>query len=329
VIANVAADGDASVTSRSVSFAAADGVQLKGSWFLPTEGLAPSATAVIVVTCGGGIPAYRYRHLARFLAARGAAVLTYDYRGIGESRRGSLRGFEAGIELWGAQDLAAAFSLARTSFPDLPLGVIAHSVGCLLIGAAPDAVHLSRIVLFGPHTGYWRDYHWRLRWLNYLAWHALMPIVTKIVGYFPGQAFKMGQDLPRGFAMDWSRRRQPEIMVTADDRRRYGQILASYDKVVAPTLSLSVTDDPFAPPVAARRLLANYPKIKALQVSFSPGDLGFRRLGHFAFLRRAHGDVFWERAAAWLLRTELNGRATSQSAIERNVDLAVGSAPHK
>jgi len=162
-----------------------------------------------------------------------------------------------------------------------------------------------------------------------------MPIVTKIVGFFPGRLLGMGEDLPRGFAMDWSRRRQPAIMVTDEDRRRFGAILAQYDQVEAPTLSLSVTDDAFAPPVAAHRLLASYPRMHAVEASFSPSDLGCRRLGHFAFLRHKYGNVFWERAEAWLLQAERNGRTSSQEVTsmrplaERTTTRLPALPPHK
>ena len=116
---------------RSTTFFTADGVQLAGTWFLPSEG-AP-VLAAIVITCGGGIPARFYQRLARFLATRGGAVLTFDYRGIGKSRRGSLRGMRAGVDTWGAADLDAAFTIARRTFPHAPVDAIAHSVGALIL----------------------------------------------------------------------------------------------------------------------------------------------------------------------------------------------------
>ena len=92
-----------------------------------------------------------YHRFARYLAARGAAVLSFDYRGIGASREGSLRNLKAGMDDWAVQDLGAALAEARTTYPRLPLSAVAHSIGTLYVGATPDASRLSKLVFFGPH----------------------------------------------------------------------------------------------------------------------------------------------------------------------------------
>ena len=38
-----------------------------------------------------------------------------------------------------------------------------------------------------------------------------MPAVTALLGYFPGRALRLGDDLPRGVAMQWARRRAPFV----------------------------------------------------------------------------------------------------------------------
>ena len=269
---------------NGVGFAAADGYPLTGRWHLPANGRSPRTAAVIAG--GGGIAAKAYHPLARLLSERGVAVFTFDYRGIGESRHGSLRGLEAGMEHWGRDDFGAAVALAAKEFPDLAINAVGHSIGNLMIGAAPDAPRLARLVMLAPHTGYWRDYGSKWRWALFLTWHGLMPAVTKMVGFFPGRALRLGEDLPRGFAMDWARHRRPQLMVTPKDRLRFERILADFANLRCPTLALSVTDDAFAPPAAAKRLLSVYPNLDVVQEIVAPSDLGQRRLGHFSFLRR-------------------------------------------
>ena len=173
-------------TCQSVRLNAADGETLAGRWYCSGEPTAEPSIVVVIVP-GGGILAQFYERLARYLAERGAAVLTFDYRGIGESRRGTLRGLHAPIEVWGQLDVGAALKAAKSRYPSLPLGVVAHSIGSLILGAAQDARSISRLVFFAPHTAYFGDYGRRWRWLLYLTWHVLMPSVTKMVGYFPGR----------------------------------------------------------------------------------------------------------------------------------------------
>ena len=50
---------------------------------------------VVVVNAATAVPRQFYEAFAQFVAAHGYTVVTYDYRGIGESRPESLRGFAA------------------------------------------------------------------------------------------------------------------------------------------------------------------------------------------------------------------------------------------
>ena len=91
----------------------------------------------IVIVCGAGIPARVYHRLACYLAERGAAVLTFDYRGIGASRGGSLRRMTSGMDDWAARDIARGVGY-RQSRPILtyrcPRWPIASAA--LLLGAS-------------------------------------------------------------------------------------------------------------------------------------------------------------------------------------------------
>lgn len=260
-------------------------------------------SSVIVVLSGTGIPARFYHRMATFLAEEGAAVLTFDYRGIGESLKSGVRKVQSGMESWAEYDVGAALDAARAKFPNGPLNVIAHSVSTLFVGATPQAKGLSRLVFLGPHTGYWRDYGRRWRPLLYLTWHVFMPAMTRLFGYFPGRVLKLGENLPPRIAFDWAGRRQPGLIGTPDDDRRFTRLLAGFRDIRAEALALSVSDDAFAPPEAAHRLLGMYPGLEVTHRVTSPAALGRSRVGHLGFLRRPTGVFFWRQAAEWLIPT--------------------------
>ncbi|MFX7816485.1 alpha/beta fold hydrolase, partial [Acinetobacter baumannii] len=80
---------------------------------------------------------------ASYLAHRGCAVLTYDYRGIGDSRQPamvgynqpkSLVGFKASMSDWAAQDVTAAVRWRRERYHGLPLAYVGHSFGGQALG---------------------------------------------------------------------------------------------------------------------------------------------------------------------------------------------------
>jgi predicted alpha/beta hydrolase len=306
------------VQTHEIQFKAVDGFSLTGTWFLP--GVAePPPSIVVVVVGGAAIPAAFYYRMARYFAAHGAGVLTFDYRGIGLSRGTTLRGLEAGIEHWGVLDLGAALSAATETFPRLPVTCVAHSIGALLLGAAPGAESISKAVLLAPHTGYSGDYAAKWRLPMYVLWHVLMPSLTKIVGYFPGRALRLGEDLPRQFALDWGRHRRPELARTREQKRRFSEILAKYGAFRAKTLAISISDDAFAPPRAGQRLLAIYPSVESVHEVIAPTNLGRRRLGHLGFFGGSRAEVIWQRCLAWLLLEETAGRASHDRASSAGV----------
>src|SRR5436309_369359 len=116
------------VDERLLRFTTADNVPLEGVWFVSSNAERAPSTA-IVIACGAGIPARFYHRLARHVANAGAAVLCFDYRGIGASREGDLRKLKAGMDDWAALDFGAALAQAHATYPHLPLGAIAHSIG--------------------------------------------------------------------------------------------------------------------------------------------------------------------------------------------------------
>ena len=290
----------AGVARRPAVFSTDDDTRLHGTWFQPADA-STRPTGVIVIACGAGIPARFYHRLADYLAGRGAAVLTFDYRGIGESRLGSVREVDAGMDHWAVLDIGAALQEARARYPAERISAVAHSVGTLLLGAAPGAADLSRAVFLAPHTGYWGDYGARWRAPLYLTWHVLMPALTRLVGYFPGRALRLGEDLPAQVAMDWAGRRRKSLIRTPSDERRFAPSMFRYGHFRAPTLAMTFTDDAFAPVAAAHTLLAMYPGLEATREILSPAELGCSRLGHFGFFRRGVREKVWPRIAAWLI----------------------------
>ena len=57
-----------------------------------------------------------------------------------------------------------------------------------------------------------------------VLWHGVMPLVTRVVGYFPAQILGLGEDIPAGVAMQWAARTGPELCPeTNDSCRQCGQ----------------------------------------------------------------------------------------------------------
>lgn len=120
-------------TQTDIHFDADDGWRLHGTVY---RGERPRLA--VLVSAGTGFPRSFYRHFAADLAQRGAVVLCYDYRGIADSRGGSLRGSTIDYPDWGRLDAPAALEALHRAAPELPLTHAAHSVGGHFLGLMPN-----------------------------------------------------------------------------------------------------------------------------------------------------------------------------------------------
>ncbi len=256
---------------------------------------------VVLFNCGGGVPAARYARFARYIAANGYPFLTYDYRGIGASRPASLRTLHAGVEDWSEFDCGGAIAYLRSSYRAAELVGMAHSLGALLIGGAPNVAEISRFVFIGAHTGYYKDYLRRYRLPMAVLWHGVMPIMTRAFGYFPARLLRLGEDIPAGIAMQWAARRSPDFRPeSARDVDRARTIIGRYAKVAGNVLVLEVADDAFATQAGTRRLLGIFSGLRASHLRVFPAEAGMKKIGHFGFFRRQAENVLWPRLVRFL-----------------------------
>jgi predicted alpha/beta hydrolase len=292
--------GAAAVQGKPIRLRTADGFEI-GGVFYEARGPRPRPRAAIL-HCGGGVPARFYRRFADCLSRFGIPVLTYDYRGIGLSRPAKLRGFRAGIEDWIEYDSGAAIAWLRQRFPGDEIVGISHSIGALALAGAPNAAEQDRLVLIGPHTGYAGDYRALYRVPMLLMWHAIMPVLTRAFGYFPGGRLGLRGDLPAGFAMQWAGRLSPPIRMARSEgqRRRMRELLGNCAALDRPALIVTISDDAFATSAGARRLLSYLPRLSCRHVVFSPADAKTPRLGHFGFFRQRSGQTLWPKLLASL-----------------------------
>ncbi|MFO0583889.1 MAG: alpha/beta fold hydrolase [Anaeromyxobacter sp.] len=278
---------------RTLAFPARDGVPLEGDLFLPDG---PPAGAVLVAGAMGVARRY-YRPFAAHLAGRGLAALTLDLRGMGGSRRGSLRGLEATLHGWGELDLAGGLDALAREAPGAPLLWVGHSAGGQLLGLL-DPSPVRAALLVGAQNGHWR--HWRGWRRAAMAgfWWVGLPAAVAAFGYLPMRLAGQGEDVPAGVAREWAAwgRRREYIGVYAQARGGLG--FARWGGVLR---SIAVADDRYAPPPSVHALAAAYRAARVEVVDVTPASIGARRVGHFGFFRPAFEEALWRPASDWLL----------------------------
>jgi predicted alpha/beta hydrolase len=282
---------------ETIELITSDGVTLTGTQFAPVV----KTKAVVVLPAAMGVKQEFYVPFAQFLADQGFAVLTFDYRGMGQSvppqYRHSLRGFKADLFDWAERDYNAALHAAKAWLPDVPLLVVGHSLGGQLPGLLPDNHLIDGLMTIAAGSGYWPDNAPQLKRVVWLMWYFAVPLYTRLFGYFPGKKLRKVGDLPKGVIHQWAQWcKSPYYVVdAAGNPMRVG-----FEKIRVPMLSLSFTDDELMSRRSIDSLLDFYKNAQLDRRYIAPQDVGARRIGHFGFFRPQFKTTLWQQALIWL-----------------------------
>jgi len=281
---------------------AADRYPLGATLFLPRTGKRSHA---VLINSATAVPRKLYRGFAGYLARRGCAVLTYDYRGTGDSRQKaltgdnqprSLVGFQASMADWAAKDITSTVQWMRERYGNLPLTYVGHSFGGQAFGLLPNNTEVSRALFVAAQAGYWKLMASPERYRVYAMLNFVGLPLTRLFGYMPGWA-GLGEDLPRQVFLQWVSWVMKERYLFSDSTLDTRENFHNYKGALR---ALCFTDDPWATPTAVELLCSGYTATKPDIVSITPADAGVKKIGHFGFFRPEHRDTLWRGAAEWL-----------------------------
>jgi predicted alpha/beta hydrolase len=275
-----------------------DGTRLAATLHAPVG----EPKAAVQIHAGIGVKRQFYRHFASYLAARGYAVLSFDTRGMGESRHEPLRRCQATMIDWARKDMPAALDWLAQRYPNLPRFAVGHSLGGQLTGLMPNCELLNGLVLvFSPKGDiYEASPKGKLQGILFMGLY--MPLTIPLFGYAPVRFLMTAQDLPARVARDWIRLVFHRDWIKGYFAERGEEI--HYDKITAPILSLALDTDSLARPVSCAKLLREYysnaeSELITLRVADAPDPSQLTHLGYF---RRKFADSHWSQVAAWLDR---------------------------
>lgn len=269
---------------------AADGYGLGASLYRGGNG------HCVIVNSALGVRRRFYGAFAGFLAGRGFSVITYDYRGIGDSAPPSLRRFDAGLYDWGERDFDAVLRFAADRLGSDAVSVVGHSVGGQIVGLADSADRVCALVAVASQSGYWKHWHGGGRAMMFALWHVLVPVSARLFGRLPGW-MTGGVDVPRRVAVEWARAGRQPGYIRGRHRRASDR---NFSRMRGDVLAFSITDDPYAPRPAVEALMEWYGADRRDLRVLSPADAGVRSIGHFGWFREGCGRRAWEDVARWL-----------------------------
>jgi predicted alpha/beta hydrolase len=279
---------------QSIELQNDDGTRLGARLYAP----AGTATAAVLIGPAMGVKQDYYAPFAQWLAAQGYVVMSFDYRGMGDSRpasaKRSLRGFDADLYDW-ARDFDTALLALGDHAPDVPLYVVGHSLGAQLPGMLRHRDRIAGLVSIAAGSGYWRDNAPPLKRIVLYFWYVLVPVATALFGYFPGRSIGKVGDLPRGVILQWRRWcLNPRYHVGAEGTA----LRESFSQARFPVIALSITDDELMTERGTRVLIDCYENAPRELRRIAPADVQARRIGHFGFFRDQFQTTLWTRVTA-------------------------------
>jgi predicted alpha/beta hydrolase len=274
---------------------AADGYELAATHF-PSRG-----DQFIVMASATAVPRGFYRRFAEFAQARGIDVVTTDYRGIGESRHGSLNGFEMDYADWSRYDLAAAVDYAAERGK---VWLVGHSLGGHAIGQLPRPDVLQAAYVCGAGAG-WHGWMPRpKRWRVWAMWNLIGPVATRIYGFHPMSKLGIGEDIPMGVYRDWKKWcAHPHYFFDDPEAKA---ITDRFAEVRIPIAAAVSTDDLWAPPSSRDAFFKGYVSAPVEAIDLKPADFGVSQIGHMGYFRPQTGAVLWPQMLRWLARHGLS-----------------------
>ena len=288
-----------------ITLPAADGYPLGATLFLPRG----TKRHAVLINSATATPRRIYKGFAGYLARRGCAVLTYDYRGTGDSRQKamvgynqlkSLVGFKATMSDWAALDAAAAVAWMRERYKTLPLNYVGHSFGGQALGLLANNTEVSRALFIAAQAGYWKLMASPERYRVYAMMKLIGLPLTKLLGYAPGWS-GLGEDLPKGVFEQWVGWVMSERYLFTDPSLPG---LSNFEKYHGAMRALCLADDPWATRPAVGLLCSGFSSIEPEILTVTPADAGAAKIGHFGFFRPEHRDTLWRGAAEWIQAAE-------------------------
>jgi predicted alpha/beta hydrolase len=273
-----------------------DGFIIKGRIYASSSVAGEHPLAGIIINSATAVSQGYYQAFARHLAEHGYLVMTYDYRGIGDSKASKQERDKLSMRAWGQQDLSAVIDYATSQYQELSWHCIGHSVGGQLVGLAPNNAKLTSVYCVASQNGYWKNWGLPQTPKILLTWYGLIPLFCKTVGHVPG--FMLGGTaLPGNIALEWARWcKNPDFII--DEQ---GQPLRDYFHTFDKKMRfLAIKDDlDYAPLKAVKGLTDFYRQADQELQIIDPKAFDIKEIGHFGFFKRQHKDTLWPNVLEW------------------------------
>ena len=266
---------------RKIKVQSDDGVSSKITIFPALD----ERASTIICMPAMGVSARFYEPLAHNFVKKGLNVVTADLRGHGDSGIRPTRASDFGYGDMVVYDWPCIIDQTKNYFPDSPRIILGHSLGgqlsTLYLSEKPEKA--TALILVAAPSLYYRDWPFP-RDLRILLMTQMFALIAGILGYHPGNKLRVGRTEARQLIYDWAR-------ITRKGRYDMIRKGVDYEKLSRnlemPVLSISFSDDGFAPKPVADRLCQRMPLAELTRWHLTPRNLGCSSLGHFSWVKQS------------------------------------------
>ena len=235
-----------------------------------------------------------YVDFAFYFQQKGYCIITFDYRGVGDSAPLKIRGFRASLHQWAIQDTDAIIRFVKKRFSACELICVGHGIGGEIIGLAPASQYINKIVLINSALSCSR-----LRRMKDKIWIGAMKLFVKAAswsfGYFPGKKLGIMNDLPKGVMFEW-------INWCNNNNGLFDDFTDhNYRKLQVPLLAFSFSDDWRSQQSGVKALLEHFPSPNIIWHLINPIKEGIGWVGHTGFFKYTMQKV-WDILLTWLTK---------------------------
>ena len=276
------------INEQQLTIIASDGYPLSATRFD-----AKHPIGRIIVAGATGVPQVFYRKFAKFAALHGYTTITFDYRGIGQSKPHCMKNFDASFLDWATLDLAAVVD--SVSHHTFPLFMVGHSFGGHAFGLLPNHHKIAKFYTFATGAG-WHGYMPRFEAIRVkMMWEIILPVLTYWKSYTPMSMLGMGENLPYGVYAQWKYWcKFPHYFF---DDPVMADLTAQFAEVRTPIIAANAIDDLWATPQSRDAFMQGYRNtpLTCIDISLSTA---LPKIGHMGYFR-ADAEPLWESVLHW------------------------------
>lgn len=283
-----------------------DGTRIWISSYAPEK----SNGRVMLVAPGVGLTHVYYHLFACFCRLRGYTVITFDYRGVGNSAPKKLNGYNASMHQWAIQDINAVLLYAKHHYPKQEIIYIGHCIGGEIIGLAPASQYIDRLVLVSSALSSARLWPIKDR-IRIGGLKIIVNALNKLYGYFPGKPLRIFGNLPYGVIHEWANwcDNQNGLFDDFPDN--------NYRKLNIPVLALTFSDNWHCPPKAVKELLNRFENAAIVWHHINPGAPGVKSVGHHDFFHVSMRSTLWTSLLQWINKDDITNKIDNQKTMSQ------------